>query len=213
MTTRSTSASDGQHLQVGRFDGETGSQRARPHDQGADAGKRCRDRVGQAEGEKVRFGVGPQHAKGSTTSRVRARATARLSSPSPRNSPQRVGHLVRRGEPIGRPLRERPTNDAIDRANRRRAGQCRRLLVHRARAARRRSSRRRTQDGRPAFRTGWRRRRRDPARVDRFTRRPVRAPCSAVCRPDAGYASARCESRVGPSNPGRARPKSSSLTP
>ena len=52
-----------QQLQIGSLDREPRGRRARSHDQRADAGQRGRDRVGQAEGEEVGFGIRAQHAE------------------------------------------------------------------------------------------------------------------------------------------------------
>ena len=63
MTTRSTSASAATSLEIRRLAGEARGDGAGAHDQRADAGQRRRDGVRQAEGQKVRLGIGTQDAE------------------------------------------------------------------------------------------------------------------------------------------------------
>ena len=64
MTTRSTSASAASAFRSGASPAKRAAVGARPHDQRADARQRRRDRVGQAEGQEVRLGIGTQDAEG-----------------------------------------------------------------------------------------------------------------------------------------------------
>ena len=129
-----------ERLEVRRLPGELRGLRAGPDDERADAGQRRRDRVRQAEGQKIRFLVGTQRSERQNhQARERMRDRGRCGPVGHPRRAQLVGHLIGRREPLGRFLRERVPQHAIDRRDRRHAGQRRRVLVDASRARSRRS--------------------------------------------------------------------------
>ncbi len=109
---------------------------------------------------------------------------------------QLVGHLIGRLRTLARLFRQGAPQHAIDRSDRRRAGQRGRLLVDgRVRDLDDRAARER-RPSRRASRTEWR-----PPRTDRSACRaarpaPVRATCNAACPRPFPRASARATSRA-----------------
>ena len=121
----------GERLEVRRRVGEPRGGRARPHDERADAGERRGDRVGQAEREKIRLGIGAQHPEGQhDEARQRARRHRRVVFASAHVA-ELVRHRLGGRGPLGRFLGEGAADHAIDRRDGRRSRQRRRLLVYR----------------------------------------------------------------------------------
>ena len=117
MTTRSTSASAASALRSGASPGEARGDGARAHDERADARQRRGDRVGQAEGEEVRLGIGAQDAERQHDEARERRAPA----PACRRAVHaahgaQLARPSRRPTPAGpRALGERPADHAIRR--------------------------------------------------------------------------------------------------
>ena len=121
-----------ERLEVRSVAGEARGDGARAQDQRADPRQRRRDRVGQAEGEEIGFGIGPQHAeRQDDESRQRLRQRRRGAAVHARDGAKLLRHRLRRCRPLVGPLGERATDHAVHRGDGRGARQRRWLLVAR----------------------------------------------------------------------------------
>ena len=121
-----------QGLEVRRLSGKARGNRARAHDERADARQRRRDGIRQAEGQKVRVGIGTQGTErqhdepGESLSQ--GRGVAGVHAP---DGAQLLRHGVGRCRPLCRLLGERAADHTVRRGHGRRAGERRRLFVKR----------------------------------------------------------------------------------
>ena len=206
----------GELAQVGRLRVEAGRGGAGAHEQVAGAGQRRRDRIGQAEGQEVGLGIGAQHAERQGDepghrARRRRRQLRRIASRD--HLADGRGHQRRRVVAVGGLLLQRLVDDPVEPGHRGAARERRRLLVqhgvqhvdHR-RAAERHPARQHLEEHRGQGEEIG-------AGVERLAAHLLWRHVVRRADDGAGLGEARRGVRARPPAIGRARPKSSSLTP